>query len=672
MLRVNFFFFFLLPLLFTSCKQTDFPKIWSSYMKTSSYEVDFANMQDNGIQIVEFGVGQFLDTNMLVPAMLEAARKHNIKFIINMPDVTEEAFLMNKDSVERAIFIGGSYNGKAIDRNVFSFSKGKHQIKILRPTYDSIRCYKKYGRYFENIHAPLRSEVIIKQKDFDGSQHLKIIEAKLASYDSIYTTMEFELADTDGDLNQVILAVYWISEGARDHWILGDAASPASNYTRRFLYKRVNDFIKKWSDANGGSFPSDLISAFRYGDECFVLTGHANERDASYPLYDYSESGIAAFKKCMPNCEYPRAKAFFEFFGRDAYAAWLFTWHSSCASLANIVKLCLKDNGISPIPVFRNFTRMNIFDPINDHDGTGLDLLCQYFDIVQIDPYPLLKTGYDNSLIPHEMHYISGFSRRYAKPLIPWLQAHTYGASIDHPKPADLDRMINQHTTFAPDAIMWLGYGPANEMTFPDANPKSWQRAKEINAEFCRSNYTKTDARIAVIRPYTVRALRDLENRAPLDAFFTDSVLNMLADKNIFYDAFEPFNCSKIIPSQLKNYDVILATLGSLKMSELSPFINSKKTCILFIYGADIFDEIPSEIGVKGLLRRKVSSSQLTGVMSELTILGDIYDLGKAQAISTTSDGVCVWKMNNLVFISCVGFSMKQNMIEQLLSINLN
>lgn len=132
-----------------------------------------------------------------------------------------------------------------------------------------------------------------------------------------------------------------------------------------------------------------------------------------------------------------------------------------------------------------------------------------------LDPYPLQEGGrYWDFMIPQDTEYIAGLARRYGnKPLIPWMQAHKF-PGLDHPTPEQIDRMLTQHLNIGFDAIFWFGYTrkPGKvfgscELTFPLVNPESWERAAAWHAKLAKEMPSKPTADIAVLRPYTKRAI---------------------------------------------------------------------------------------------------------------------------------------------------------------------
>ncbi len=559
------------------------PGVWMTYYNGRDLKEDFTDMKNHGVDAVEVGIWG-IEGNSRAKEVLKAARETGMELIIGLPEVSEEAFNFPEDSVERAVMLGGAYNDKAIERFRFAFTPEKHTITIESPVYDSTNCYGTIGRYFMGL-TPVKAEVIVKQADFDGRQHLKIIEAEIAPQKEHFWNMSFDLTGIEGDLENVLLAVYWTAKGTRDYWIFGDAVSLFSEGFKNQLEKEIRAGVNAWKAANNGIFPDEIIAA-RYGDECFHLSGHLNSDACSFPVWDYSENAVKKFKETS-NGEIPRGVGFTDMFGHKAYAQWMYNFHEAAAQSVKFVKQCLQKEGAGHLPVFRNTTRMNIFDVLNDYDGSGQELLAEAFDFIHLDPYPVNSNGYDENTIPRDMTYMEGFSRRFGKPMVPWLQAHVYG-HLQHPSPEHISKMMEQQKQFPLRSIIWLGYGyEKSGNTFPASNPASWERAKEEHATFKTYKHPENNADFAVIRPYTARSVRGIDHFTA-DRFLTDYLLETAVfDFNLKYDAYEPFDCSEIQPEKLKKYPFVIAELGIISEKTLQPFLEIQKSCLLIIAGAE-------------------------------------------------------------------------------------
>lgn len=654
-----------------STEHPPFPRVWVTYREVNGFDEDFKLLKANGV-----GAVQARSRSSELPELFAAARQHDMKLIMDVPELSEQAYKLPKDEIERAVMIAGAYQGKAIDRHRFAFSAKEHEIIIENPVYDKENCYDTLGRYFPGMRDPVKAEVIVKEADFDGEQHLKIIPAITSRKDDLHWTMKFDLTGVKGDLDHVILAVYWISEGTRDYWMFGDAASAAAESTKEALAEEVHKEVEQWRKANDGTFPNDLVVAMRFGDECFHVSGHLNSADCSYPLWDYSDSGIEAYKELNPSQTYPRGKPWIDVFGRQAYADWMYTHHRACADLVNVVKETLKEEGLPDLPVFRNITRAGVFSTMNDHDGSGLDLLVQELDIAHLDPYPVKSGGYVEHTIPVDMSYVAGLARRHDKYLVPWLQSHTYWANrggLTHPDKNQVNRMIKQHLPHMPDALMWLGWG--KNYTFPLQRPEAWKEAAEQHHRFIQKERTPIEPKMAVIRPYTVRALRytdgvgiffnpqekendtqNIETRVPpLDYYVTDTILyDVVMRQQWHYDAFEPVSGQDINANELKSYPLILAELGRLDQKTLKPYVESKIPCVLFVEGADLFDIDKKHTGIRSF--EKPLQGQLRLQTKKLTIpiiAADLFKLDdNAKILGRVGDHACVWSVDHITFVS--------------------
>ena len=500
----------------------EWPVAWASYRKVVSHERDFADMRDHGIGLVSFSAPNVDEAK----AALALARRFRMKYQISLPDAT-------KSAGTPALMIGGAWRGKAIDRHLFRFSAAPQEIVIEPPVYNKGFAYTLGSRstgprgageaiahYYPDMPAPVRAEVVVPLRKFDGRAHLKILPAAIevappAARLEVDTSaglppssetrnrklyiLRFDLTGLEGALlDQVGLAVYWPYAGSRQYWMFGGAYSAAAAATRDGLRARTRALLGMWSEANGGAFPSDVVLALRYGDECFYITGHTYTRDAaavSYPLWDYSEPAIAAFRARAGGLEYPRTWGFPEIYGADAYGWWQYTLHEACAQLPGVVRE--EAARLAPgMLVMRNTTRLGVFDLANDHDGSGPELLTRNLDVAHLDPYPVVGADYAPA-IPRDMSYYAGLARRYGKLLIPWMQAHTY-SNLSHVSPEQVDRMAEEQWRQGVDAIQWLGYGD----TFPNVRPDSWERAALYHKKLAGSPPPKPVAKLAVLRGY--------------------------------------------------------------------------------------------------------------------------------------------------------------------------
>jgi hypothetical protein len=518
-------------------KKTGLPVAWISYRKVESLEKDFADLKAHGVGLVSMDARDVTDAR----EKLEIARRMEMKYHFELPEITEEAGLVRQAGLEPvyALMIGGVYQGKAIDRQLFKFTAGKNEIIIEPPVYDKGFAYtlgsggtgapakgEPFAHYFPDMPDPVMAEIVVPLRKFDGSQHLKIVHAVISSakagtkpkYDSVTPDMpassettnrklyqiSFDLTGLENALlDQVGIAIYWKYTGFPKYWMFGRGTiSAAAASTQQALRVAVRKELDIWKEANGGRFPSDIIPAARFGDECFYTTGHFETSGATsvnYPLWDYSEPSILAFHKHAGNIEYPRTWGFPEIYGEDSYGWWMYSLHEQTAALAGIVREEIAKDAPGLL-LFRNTTRNSVFALSNDRDGSGQELLTRNLDIVHLDPYPAGANSY-NSAILRDMSYCGGLARRYNRLLIPWMQAHIYG-NMTHVTPEQVDRMADEQWAQGVDAIIWLGYGE----TFPKVRPDSWERAALFHKKLASSLPPKPKAKLAVIRSYNAWA----------------------------------------------------------------------------------------------------------------------------------------------------------------------
>lgn len=554
------------------------PKVWMSCWGGGDLEAIYADCRAHGVDVVE--AASYPPERCR--QALAAARKAGVKLFVSSAEPSEDARPARHGRPgERAVMIGGAYRGKAIDRHLFTFAAARHEIVLEPPVFSPGQPYRrtvkgpdgkprtvKGGHYFEDFE-PIRAEVVVPLAPFDGTQHLSIVPAAMRpapantkiENDSATSEMagtpeiegrrlvslSFDLSSfTNALLDKVGIAVYWRSI-ENPVWRKDEAhMSPFSPRTLAEVRYDAAERFGYWTEANGGTFPSDVVVGYRFGDECFNVTGHLGSPACSYPLWDYSDPALAAFASAAgEGVEVPRTWGHPEIYGARAYAVFLYGYHAACARLARASVEAV--HGLAPgVRVFRNTTRGAVWSYLNDHDGTGQELLVRELDLVHLDPYPV-SDKYADWIIPGDMAYMSGLARRYGKPLMPWLQAHAYApCGLKHVTPDDVTRMFDQHARFAPDALMWLGYDrrPASAATFPIGNPASWEKAAEIHVAFHSAAVrAKPTARLAVLRPYDVRALAcEVERgaiRNPADALLGTFVRAWSVRFGRAFDVFE-------------------------------------------------------------------------------------------------------------------------------------
>ena len=517
------------------------PKVWTScrglpVANASELSAALDDLKSHGVDVFE--AGESWDDKARAD-VLKGCRERGLRLFADVPDASR-SFAQARNA-ELAVMIGGAYRGKSIDRHLYSFSAEKHSIVIEPPVYSTRQCYLKFPHYmmmgdghYYGLYVPTgRAEIIVPEKPYDGTQHLRIIPVTVrrASKGAIpendtaakcektkwienrcLVQLDFDLSGCENCLlDKVGIAVYW-------HM---DVSSPAfkpqrgcysvfSGRVRGKQAQTAKDVIAAWKKADGGRFPSDVVIAARIGDEVFNHTGMLDQNGVvSLPIWGFSESGRAAIEKAMKSGEtYPRTFGFSEIYGPEAAARYLETYHRACAKTVKCAVDVFHSVGVK---CFRNTTRGGPWSYGNDHDGTGQEVLAQVLDYLHLDPYPVRGAHYDEWKIPTDLQYMKGLSRRYRKPIINWMQAHAFGSGgLTHPTPEQIRRMYEQVKAINPEAIMWLGYHWNRKntgSTFPWQRPDSWEEACACHADFhaLQSDPLKR-ADVAVVRNYLDRA----------------------------------------------------------------------------------------------------------------------------------------------------------------------
>lgn len=687
-----------------SAVTADFPRVWLSSPEGPLAAESFDDVASHGVQVIET-----LD--------ILGARKHGLKVMLatDVGGMFMGKPIGGRDAThlgltpEFAVANGGTYNDLSIDSHTFAFDNSKHTVEIGLPfhfaPYDwKTKTYftgdRTFDSYFgEEIFSTdraFKAEVVVKQKDYDGQQHLAIIPAVIDGQSSVSLSITFDLTTVDGDLDHTMLAVYW-----RTHQL-----SPSAATTRETIARKIRALLDRFTQENGGTFPDDVICAMRYGDECFLRTGFVNSPKCAIPIYDYSDSGIAGFRKLNGSEEYPRGWGFPEFFGVNAYRDWLYAYHTSVAELVRAV--VDEAHKVSPrLMVFRNTTRFNptpFATLANDHDGCSAQLLAEEFDMLNPDPYPVALSGdsqstnsdrnprprYIESMIPLENAYWAGLVRRMGKKVVPWMQAHTFSHDLEHPMPNDVAHMYDQVKPFDPDGIMWLGYQPGDTaewpdfgMTLPDARPETWKALRCINLRAQHDlGLAKKTPPVAVLRFYAERSLVDLERRHLHDRFLTEQILTGLTiDLKIPYDVFEYYRREDLDLHETSNYQSVILCVDNLDGLPLDELKRQGTPLGLVCWNPASLTAHPEFTGITNL--RKLpggpvgitepsgpgivvpnnysgvtewnSSLVVTGPSGVTMPAGMAYGATlrtEANCIARAGDHCCVWRYGNIVFSS--------------------
>ncbi len=517
------------------------PRIWTTYHASENVESDLRDLALHGVNMADARASTIAEAKN----MLAAARKTGMRLSIHVGGDPDAAMIRKYALTPTpGIFVGGAYRGKAIDRTLFSFRAEPQEILVEPPVYNQQYAYISKAdstpvtHYWPPTTTPLRAEVVVPLRFFDGRAHLQIIPATITPVtgmgrldeDSVAPDLplndeirnrtlyrlRFDLTGLgDALLDYVGVAVYWTFPGYEGTWYIFNAA-PVSVFdpvTLEAARRAVQDDVALWTEANGGTFPNDVVVTARSGDEHFYLTGHLrlDTPSVNYPLWDYSEPSLAAFREKSGHPDFPRTWGYPEIYGAETYAWWLRHLHEGSADYIAAVKDELQKQAPG-VALYRNTTRAGIFSLANDHDGSGPELLTRSLDVAHLDPYPVMATGFDSTLLPRDVSYYAGLARRYGKPLVPWVQAVTDVGTLKnqggmrHPTPDQLDRMMEQVVAQGIYGVKWFGYGPGR-FTFPKGNPATWDRAG-VWAERLKTNPpAAVRPELAVLRWYDAWAL---------------------------------------------------------------------------------------------------------------------------------------------------------------------
>ena len=557
------------------------PRVYMTYAPSKDFEGDIKDLRAHGVDAIEWSSG---GTNKT--AELAVLRRYGMKALIWGGEVAHDPAGIERltgRKVVKARCIGGVYCGLDIGRHLFSFA-AKPQTIVVEPPRRNAK------EYFPGF-VPVAAEVVVPLKAFDGEQHLRIIpatfreaaagtvpendtaggdegqKAKRKLYEITFDLTGLE----DSLLDKVGVAVYWEND---------INASVFDEATALAWERYIEDRCKLWTEVGGGTFPSDVIKATRVGDETFNWTARIDSPSESMPFWDFSAPAVASFeRRTGGRWSYPRTVGCPEIYGEEACGAWLYNWHRGCALL--VAHAVRRSHELMPgVICMRNTTRGWTCCWENDWDGTGQELLMRALDAGFLDPYPVQAGGqYRDFMIPQDTEYIAGLARRYGdKPLIPWVQAHKF-PGLDHPAPEQIDRIVAQHWNIGFDAIFWFGYTRREgkvfgscELTFPRWRPESWERAASWHAKLAKEMPPKPTADIAVLRPYTKRAIcipaQDGEDgiRHPADRKL-QYALRDLAVNGEHFDVFEvPPKCCEsdaaraVRAERLKKYKRIIRT----------------------------------------------------------------------------------------------------------------
>ena len=652
--------------------------VWMTYVNiVDGVDEDFRDMKAHGIQGVEINTSPAIWVgDEIEPAQaLECARRHSLQLAFTIENITLRADRIASHGITPTpcVMIGGVYEGEAIDWHRFSFTPQRHEILIEKPIFGADWTLGN-GSHFAELLPPHHAEVIVKEKDYDGAQHLLILPATIEPRDEHTYLMEFDLTGARGDLDNVMLAVYWrmrgpIYEQPQPSNYFGNTASPHAAGTVEGFCAQIKQEIARWTEANGGTFPSDVVMGIRLGDEDFLQTvpnGPANPAQ-SMPLWDYSDDAIADFERLNPDDTYPRHWTYREAFGERAYADWMWSLHRACAGLLRAAKDALCQERLGALRTYRNLTRCNSFYVGNDHGGMSLDMAAREIDIVSADPYPASDRGFNDGSIPGDMGYVAGLARRHGKELMPWMQGH----EGRHPSPAHLNRIYEQHTAQEPTRIMYLGYGNTErppvgtDATFPDGNVDSWELARELNMQFQRRTPRRIEARVAALRDYHVWSLNGFGQDDCLDRYFAGILDNISVRYGTHYDPIETRSLDELNWKEVGRYTVVIAALPR-TVKCWRRFAELAATCILLASDCETLAAREAITGVRSSrgveIGGEVTLSDGTSLQSLYTRCVEIEP--RSHTLGRRGEKTCIWRSGHIIY---VGARIAQHEIPRLL-----
>ena len=277
------------------------PRVWMSTTPRRPFESTIKLCAEQGVDAVELHARD----DRRCAEELFLIRKYGVKGFLLRGDSSQGTKGLD-ESFEAAVFTGGAYRGKAIDRTLFSFTPGPHEILIEPPVYSRGQPYTvrrekgpdgkthtiKGGHYFgftpvvpSSTFVPTgKAEIIVPEKPFDGRQHIRIVPCEVLAAPSgsvpendsargmtgpeienrHLVRLKFDLSDCSGMmLDKVGIAVYWSNDTNGAGWRKGKGQLSAfSRFTRERARRTGVDCAKLWAKANGGDFPSrDIVAS---------------------------------------------------------------------------------------------------------------------------------------------------------------------------------------------------------------------------------------------------------------------------------------------------------------------------------------------------------------------------------------------------------------------------
>jgi hypothetical protein len=156
--------------------KNDFPRVWMS-SEDHADAAHFADLAAHGVQVIE-------------TEDFKNVRQHGLQIMFMVGRIGPEDVTRLGLKPEYAVAIGGTYNDLSIESHTFPFTKDKHTIEIFQPWFYAPYDWKRqqyltdnktFGDYFGEFSTDraIRAEVVVKQQDYDGRQHLAMVPATI-------------------------------------------------------------------------------------------------------------------------------------------------------------------------------------------------------------------------------------------------------------------------------------------------------------------------------------------------------------------------------------------------------------------------------------------------------------------------------------------------------------
>lgn len=548
----------------------------TSMSNISRINSTFNDAQSKGIQVFEirgqYYAGETETANQtLLQEIISASRRTGIKVAVPLRDITENGRTwLNSTQLtyaNSAILIGGQYNSLALDRFIFSFTNTNQSVLIEKPRYHITPgfAYDTQNVTYFPVDQMVKCEYVVLNGGYSNNlrQNLSIIPCQsYTQYNSTMWNVTFDLTMFPAGQNSTIaFAPYWNST---------QFLSLYNNGTAQILRDDIDIKVSQWTTANGGTFPSDVVAYFKYGDEDFYTTSTEarTQNGVSMGLFDYSNETIQQFNLLNGVDEYPRATAinpstnipYIYWYGSKAHEDWLNIYHIGTANLISVAQDEIANLGLN-VSLYRIITRSgmnNPTDPIfNKYGGVGYTKHMNELNITAIDPYPYFNSGYTPTYVMTDGSYLQGITAHNNKSGQIYLQSqYAPYVGLANPTPNIIGLNYIQALLSDIDSVQWFdydnrGFNGLSQSTFPNQT-NSWNEVSKLTRtqNYLQSNYT---AKVAVIIPYEVFATDYVGDGYTEDLYF-QYFLNFLTVSGLKYDLYEIYNMSELDLAKLQTY----------------------------------------------------------------------------------------------------------------------